>query len=108
VQKIVEIAPGPRELLPEVLATDLQERGPDEVGHSENLAEDVNQALLAIEAQQHPRGATDSGFVHQQLHIAGTDLGSGRSISGVASRLSPYRVKVHPAASARPRFIFNT
>lgn len=69
VQKVVEITPGSRELLPEVLATDLQELGTDEVGHAENLAEDVNQALLAIEAQQHARGATDSGFVHQQLHI---------------------------------------
>src|SRR4029434_1496038 len=69
VQKVVEIAPGPRKLLPEVLTTDLQELCTYDVSHAEDLAEDVDQALLAIKAEQHSRGAADSSFVHQQLHI---------------------------------------
>jgi hypothetical protein len=69
VQEIVEIAPRPRQLLPEVVAADLQKLGADEIGHAEDLAEDVDEALLAVEAQQHARGAADPGFVHQQPNV---------------------------------------
>src|SRR5262245_3120074 len=67
IEKVVEIAPGPRKLLPEVLTTDLNELCTYDVGHAEDLSEDVDQALLAIETEHHSRRAADSSFVHPQL-----------------------------------------
>src|SRR6266545_4341396 len=50
VQKAVEVAPGARKLLAKILATDVEELRPDNISHTENLAKDVDQPLLAIEA----------------------------------------------------------
>jgi hypothetical protein len=43
----VQLAAGPGGALAEIHAADLQELGPGGIGDLENLAEDVDQALLA-------------------------------------------------------------
>ena len=67
--KLVQVASGTRELLAEVVAAHLQELAADGVGHAEDLAEHVDQPLLAVEAEQHAGRAADSRFVDQQLHV---------------------------------------
>src|SRR5947209_6856315 len=57
VHEAVQVAARADESLAEVLATDLEQLGPDGIGHLENLAQDVDQALFPIEAEQHARGA---------------------------------------------------
>jgi hypothetical protein len=53
VHEAVQVAARTGKLLAEVLATDLQQLGSDGIGHFENLAQDVDQALFSIEAEQH-------------------------------------------------------
>src|SRR5690349_16588769 len=62
----VEIPPSARETLTEVLAADLQQLRPDRIAHVEDLAEDVRQALLPIEAKEHPGGAGEHCPVHEE------------------------------------------
>src|SRR4029453_10633033 len=71
VHEVMEIPPCPRELLPEVVAAHLQQLGPDAVRDVEDVAQDVNEPLLAIQTQQHARGAANGGFVDEKLHICG-------------------------------------
>src|SRR5262245_15055000 len=71
VHEAMEILPCPRELLAEVVAADLQELGADAVRDVEDVSEDVNEPLLAIQTQQHARGAADARFVDEKLHIGG-------------------------------------
>jgi hypothetical protein len=47
VHEVVQLAAGPGGALAEIHAADLQELGPGGIGDLENLAEDVDQALLA-------------------------------------------------------------
>src|SRR5712664_2063226 len=56
VHETVQITARAGESLAEVLAADLEQLRPDGIGHLENLAQDVDQALLSIEAEQHAGG----------------------------------------------------
>ena len=56
VHEAVQAAARASQSLPEIGATDLLQFGPDRVSHREDLSEDVDQALLAIEAEQHAHG----------------------------------------------------
>jgi len=60
----VQVPAGAGQSLTEVLAADLQQLGRDGVGHPEDLAEDVGQALLTIETEQHTGHAANHGFGH--------------------------------------------
>src|SRR2546427_11675068 len=57
VHEAVQVAARAGELLAEVLATDLERLRPDGIGRVEKLAQDVDQALFSIEAEQHAGSA---------------------------------------------------
>src|SRR5437016_12100727 len=55
----VQTATSARQLLPEVVAADVEQLRPDSVADAEDLSQDVDEALFAVEAQQHARRASD-------------------------------------------------
>jgi aspartyl-tRNA synthetase len=63
----VQVATSSGQALAEVLAAGLQQRGADRVRHAEDLAEDVDHALLAIEAEQQAGRATETRFLDDEL-----------------------------------------
>src|SRR5207247_10093145 len=69
VHEVMEVAPGPGQALAKVLATDLEELGADRVRHLEDSAEDLDQALLTFDAEQHAARARDPGFLDQRVHV---------------------------------------
>src|ERR1051326_1225693 len=69
VHEAVKVSACAGQTLAEVVSTDLQELSANGVAHSEDLAEDVCEALLAIEAEQHSRGARDHRLDDEQAGI---------------------------------------
>src|SRR6202022_3404597 len=69
VHEAVEVPAGTGQALAVVLTADLEQLAAADIGPLKDLAEDIDQALLAIETEEHARRAADSGFLHQELHI---------------------------------------
>src|SRR6266496_3666586 len=61
----------------------------DTLARDKNLAEDIDQALLAVRAQQHPRGTTYLRFVDDQLNI-------GRDVTRIWQVHVGYRIETTP------------
>ncbi len=71
-------------------------------GDAEDLAEDVDQTLLAIEAEQHAGRAADAGLVHEQLNVGRHRRRVGKI--GVGRRIQPLPVAIErPPHLLRPR-----
>src|SRR2546421_7682732 len=71
VHEVVKVSACAGQTLAEVVSTNLQELSAHGVAYSEDLPEDVCQALLAIEAEQHSRGAGDHRLGDEQASIRG-------------------------------------
>jgi hypothetical protein len=71
IHEAVQIAPCSSEALPEVLTTDVQELGADHVTDLEDVAQDVGEALPAVETEEHSSGARESGLGDQQSCVDG-------------------------------------
>src|SRR5438128_5880540 len=69
VHEVVKVASRTGQTLAKVFAADLEKLGGDRVAHLEDLPEDVDQALAAIETQEHPGRTGDPGFVDQHADI---------------------------------------
>src|SRR5262245_20184383 len=69
VHEVVQVAPRSGESLAKSLTADRQHLRPDDVGDLEDLAQDVDHALLTIETEQHAGRAPDPGFVDQKPYI---------------------------------------
>ena len=67
----MQVPAGSGQPLPEVLTARLQQLGAHRIRHAEDLAEDVDHALLAVEAQQHAGRAPEPRLVHQQADVRG-------------------------------------
>ena len=67
----MEVASRAGQTLAKAFTADLEKLGGDHVAHLEDLPEDVDQALAAIETEQHSGRAGDPGFVDQQADIGG-------------------------------------
>ena len=65
VHEAVQVPARPGQSLPEVLGTDLQQLGAERVRDAEDLAEDIEHALLAVETEQHAGGAAQARLVHE-------------------------------------------
>src|SRR5262249_25659585 len=67
--EVVEVASRARQALAEVVRADLEEFGAEHVAHGEDPAEDVRQALLTIQTEQHARRAADACLVDEHSEI---------------------------------------
>src|SRR5262249_39083396 len=48
---------------------DVEQLRPDSIAHAEDVAKDINEPLLTIEAEQHPRRASDARLIDHQLNV---------------------------------------
>jgi hypothetical protein len=55
--------------LTKVLASDFQHLGGYDIGDPEDLTEDLGQALLRIETEEHTGRTSDHGFGHEQVSV---------------------------------------
>ena len=78
---------GAGQSLTKVLAAHLQQLGRDGVRHLEDLTEDVGQALLTVETEQHGVRASDLDFFHQQRVLNATT--GGQTIGKIAPECVP-------------------
>jgi len=84
-----QVPAGAGQPLAKVLATNLQHFGRDCVGYPEDLAENVSEALLTIETQEHAGGAAAHSFVDQQADLRRCNARVGRiQIRGVIDCLA--------------------
>jgi hypothetical protein len=89
IHEAVQVASCASEALTEVLTGDVQELGADHVTDLEDVTQDVGEALLAVETEEHAGGARDSRLIDQQSPSTGSARSSGGSKSGVASSPRP-------------------
>ena len=98
--EVAQVAPRSGELLTEVVAGDVEQLGSDAIGDPEDLTEHVDEALLAIEAEQHGGRAADLRFLDQQQRIGLLRL--GRDQIGLR-RARPVRGRSPRRSSSWPR-----
>src|SRR4029077_20754635 len=64
VHKVAPVSPRTRQALSKVVGSDLQHLSGNGVAYTEDGAEDEGQALIAVKAKKHPRGAGEHRFGH--------------------------------------------
>src|SRR6266478_1340289 len=72
VHEIAQVTARARESLSKILSGDFQHFGRDCVADTEDSSENVGHPLFAIETEQHPRGAGEHNFGHEQIRIRGS------------------------------------
>jgi hypothetical protein len=71
VHEVAQVWAGAGQSLTKVIASDFRHLGGYDIGDPEDPTEDVGQALIPIEAEEHTGRTSDHCFGHEQVSVCG-------------------------------------